>query len=154
AREELGKTSEQVVSGENGDQEMRLVRNAKRIALFTLGTAHEKCGADLEKQQEIVMSLSDLFLETFAMESTWLRSRKLATAGKAAAGEISAIFLRDAMARMQASAQNILSACCKGRELEQSMAKLRSYAEYEPVNAIAMRRNIAARLLDAERYPF
>jgi hypothetical protein len=28
----------------------------------------------LEKQQEVVMSLSDLFMETFAMESTLLRS--------------------------------------------------------------------------------
>ena len=154
AREELSKAGEPAVSAENGDQQMRLVRCAKRIALFTLGTAHEKYGADLEKQQEIVMSLSDLFMETFAMESTWLRSRKLAAAGKTAAGEVCAVFLRDAMARMQAAAQNVLSACCQGRELEQRMGRLRSYTEYEPVNAIAIRRGIAARLLDAERYPF
>jgi hypothetical protein len=58
------------------------------------------------------------------------------------------------MGRMQAAAQNVLSACCQGRELEHSMARLRSLSEYEPVNAIALRRSIAARLLDAERYIF
>jgi alkylation response protein AidB-like acyl-CoA dehydrogenase len=137
-----------------GDREMRLVRNAKRLALFTLGIAEEKYGAELEKQQEVVMGLSDLFMETFAMESTWLRSRKLAAAGKGSAAEISAVFLRDAMGRMQAASQNVLAACCDGDKLAQSVAKLRSLAEYEPVNAIALRRRIAGRMLEAERYTF
>src|ERR1043165_8502824 len=69
AREELSKPSKETGYAEKGDQEMRLVRSAKRITLFTLGIAHEKYGADLEKQQEIVMGLSDLLMETFAMES-------------------------------------------------------------------------------------
>src|SRR6266853_1388277 len=54
------------------DPEIGLVRNAKRISLFTLAVAHQKHGAELEKNQEVVMSLSDLFMETFAMESTLL----------------------------------------------------------------------------------
>ena len=90
---------------------MRLVRNAKKISLLTLGVAHRKLGADLEKQQEVVMSLSDLFMETFAMESTLLRCRKLAAAGKTSAGDICAVFLRDAMTRMQGASQNVLGAC-------------------------------------------
>jgi hypothetical protein len=154
AKAELGKLDREDNAAANIDDEMRLVRNAKRIALFTLGIAHEKYGAELEKQQEIVMSLSDLFMETFAMESTWLRSRKLAAGGKATAGDICAVFLRDAMTRMQAAAQNVLGACCQGAALEQRMAKLRSLAAYATVNAIALRRSIAVRLLDAERYTF
>jgi hypothetical protein len=153
AHQELSKSGDDRTAGD-GDHEMRLVRNAKRVALFTLGRAQEKYGAELEKHQEVVMSLSDIFMETFAMESTWLRSRKLAAAGKTSASDISAVFLRDAMARMQAASQNVLAACCDGGKLEQSMAKLRSLAEYEPVNAIALRRKIAARLLEAERYVF
>jgi alkylation response protein AidB-like acyl-CoA dehydrogenase len=154
AKAELGKIGQEEGAATNIDPETRLVRNAKRIALFTLGVAHEKYGAELEKQQEVVMSLSDLFMETFAMESTWLRSRKLMATGKTTAEAISAVFLRDAMTRMQAASQNVLSASCEGHELEQSMAKLRSLATYAPVNAIALRRRIAARLLDAERYTF
>jgi hypothetical protein len=34
------------------------------------------------------------------------------------------------------------------------MSKLRSLAEYQPVNTIALRRNIAERLLGGERYIF
>ena len=135
------------------DPEMSLVRNAKRIALFTLGVAHQKHGADLEKHQEVVMSLSDLFMETFAMESTLLRCRNLAATGNSAARDICQVFLRDAISRMQIASQNVLSAC-SGNDLERHMTSLRSLADYQPVNAIALRRNIAERLLGSERYIF
>ena len=130
---------------------MRLVRNAKKIALFTLGVAHQKHGAELEKHQEVVMSLSDLFMETFAMESTLLRCQNLAATGNSTANDICQVFLRDAISRMQAASQNVLSAC-SGNDLERHMSKLRSLADYRPVNAIALRRNIAERLLGGERY--
>src|SRR5580765_18390 len=140
AQKELNNSSQET----NGaDTEMQLVRNAKKISLFTLGVAQQKHGAELEKQQEVVMSLSDLFMETFAMESTLLRSRKLAAAGKNTANDICAVFLRDAMTRIQAASQNVLGACCEGRDLEGYMNRLRSYAGYEPENAITLRRNIA-----------
>ncbi|HEY1937908.1 MAG TPA: acyl-CoA dehydrogenase family protein [Candidatus Angelobacter sp.] len=136
------------------DSELRLVRNAKKISLFTLGAAHQKYGAELEKQQEVVMSLSDLFMETFAMESTLLRCRKLAATGKSVAGDICAVFLRDAMARMQAASQNVLSACSSGNDLDRLMTRLKLSAIYQPVNAIQLRRNIAEHLLGSERYSF
>jgi alkylation response protein AidB-like acyl-CoA dehydrogenase len=150
AQKELKNSSQEI----GGDQETWLVSNAKKITLFTLGVARQKYGTELEKQQEVVMSLSDLFMETFAMESTLLRSRKLATAGKNTANDICAVFLRDAMTRIQAASQNVLGACCEGNDLEGYMTRLRSYASYEPVNAITLRRNIAERLLGSERYLF
>jgi alkylation response protein AidB-like acyl-CoA dehydrogenase len=151
AQKELMNSSQETGSA---DPEMQLVRNAKKISLFTLGVAQQKHGAELEKQQEVVMSLSDLFMETFAMESTLLRSRKLAAAGKNTASDICAVFLRDAMTRIQGASQNVLGACSEGKALESYMARLRSYAGYEPVNAIALRRDIAERLLGSERYLF
>jgi alkylation response protein AidB-like acyl-CoA dehydrogenase len=150
AQKELADTSHDEA---NPDPEMRLVCNAKRIALFTLGVAHQKHGAELEKQQEVVMSLSDLFMETFAMESTLLRCRNLAATGNSTANAICQIFLRDAISRMQAASQNVLSAC-SGNDLEGHMSKLKSLTDYQPVNAIALRRNIAERLLASERYIF
>jgi len=64
------------------------------------------------------------------------------------------VFLRDAMSRMQAASQNVLAACSSGDDLERNMQRLRSYSSYAPVNAIALRRNIAERLLSSERYSF
>jgi alkylation response protein AidB-like acyl-CoA dehydrogenase len=151
ANEELRTAGAQAVEG---DAEAQLVRQAKKISLFTLGVAHKKYGAELEKQQEVVMSLSDLFMETFAMESTLLRSLKLAAAGNSSAGDICAVFLRDAVTRMQSASQNVLAACTDGNDLVHNMARLRSYSSFTPVNAIALRREIAERLLSSERYPY
>jgi hypothetical protein len=101
------------------------------------------------------MSLSDIFMETFAMESTLLRCRKPgSSAGNSVASAICSVFLRDAMTRVQTAAQTILGGCSAGSELHQQMASLRNLAEYNPVNAITLRRNIAQALLDGERYVF
>jgi hypothetical protein len=86
------------------------------------------------------------------MESTLLRCQNIAAGGNSAANEISQVFLRDAISRMQAASQNVISAC--SGDLESHMTRLRSLADYRPVNAIQLRRNVAERLLGSERYLF
>jgi alkylation response protein AidB-like acyl-CoA dehydrogenase len=136
-----------------GDPELSLARNAKKIALLTVGVAHEKYGAQLEQQQEIIMNLSDIIMEVFAMESALLRSRKLATAGSGVnAADACAVYLRDAIGRIELSSRTVLSACVQGDQLRQYLSRLRGYANHDPVNAIVIRRQIAGRLLASERY--
>ncbi len=125
-----------------GDEEARLVQNAKQIALLALGLAREKYQAALEKQQEILMNLADIIMETFAMESTLLRTRKTDVAG-----DMCAVFLRDAMARIEQSARNVLGTCAPHH-----MAALRRLAAYDPLDAVALRRKVAERLLVRGRY--
>ena len=136
-------------------EEDRLVRDAKTIALFTLAVAHEKYGAQVEKQQEVIMNLSDIAMEVFAMESGLLRSRKLTLSGKSGSAlDICAVYLRDAAVRIEGFSRTVLSACCEGDPLRKYLATVRQYADHTPVNAIALRRQIASRLLSSERYPF
>src|ERR1700691_2142843 len=134
-------------------KEDRLVRNAKTIALLTLAVAHEKFGAQLEKQQEVILNLSDIAMEVFAMESGLLRSQKLTSSGKSGSAlDICAVYLRDAMAKIEGFSRTVLSACCEGDFLRKHLAAVRGYADHAPVNSIALRRQIAARLLSSERY--
>jgi alkylation response protein AidB-like acyl-CoA dehydrogenase len=136
-----------------GDPELGLVRNAKKIALLTLGLAYEKHGAKLEQQQEIILNMSDIIMEVFAMESSRLRSRKLAAAGGGAnAADACAVYLRDAISRIELSSTTVLSACALGDELRRNLSRLRAYAAHDPVNSIELRRQIARRLLASERY--
>ncbi|MFZ1918152.1 MAG: acyl-CoA dehydrogenase family protein [Terriglobales bacterium] len=138
---------------DSGDPELRLVGNAKKIALLTLGVAHRKFGAQIEKQQEIIMNLSDIIMEVFAMESSLLRSQKLALAGSGAnAADACAVYLRDAIARIELASSTVLSASSQGEESRRILARLRGYTSHDPVNAIALRRQIAGRLLANERY--
>jgi butyryl-CoA dehydrogenase len=140
----------EVLSGppaKTADGEAELVRNARKIALLAMGVAYQRYLLELEKQQEILMGLADLVMDVFAMESCLLRVRKTG-----AGAEISPVFLRDALARMDVTARNVLAACSEGDTLRTNLALLRRFAKYEPVDAVAARRAIAGRLLAAERY--
>jgi alkylation response protein AidB-like acyl-CoA dehydrogenase len=134
-------------ASDSSDEEARLVANAKKIGLMSMGLAYQKFAVDLEKQQEVLMGISDIVMEIFAMESVLLRTRK-----NGSGAEMAAVFLRDAMARVEFSARALLAACSEGDSLRTNMAVLRRFAKYEPVNAIDLRRKIAHRLLAAERY--
>jgi alkylation response protein AidB-like acyl-CoA dehydrogenase len=140
-------------ASDGSDEESRLVSNAKKITLMAIGLAYQRFLDTIEKQQEIMMSIADMMMETFAMESSLLRSRKLGAGGKGAdAAAMAAVFLRDAMARVELSARHVLGACSEGDALRTNMAVLRRLAKHDPINAIALRRQIATRLLDRERY--
>jgi alkylation response protein AidB-like acyl-CoA dehydrogenase len=134
-----------------------LVHNAKQIALLALGLAYQKHGAELEKQQEVIMNISDCLLEVFAMESTWLRSCKMKTgnSGKGAlATDICAVLLRDAIARIESAARTVIGACCDGDAADRYAEAVRSLAAYKAVNMVALRRSIADAVISSERYPF
>jgi alkylation response protein AidB-like acyl-CoA dehydrogenase len=133
--------------GENGDEEMRLVGNARKIALVAMGLAYQKFLMELEKQQEVLMGIADMVTEVFAMESALLRSRKTGTGA-----DLCAVLLRDGVARVEVAARTVLGACSAGDELRTNMAVLRRFAKYEPVDSVALRRRIAERLLAAGRY--
>src|SRR5580692_2070727 len=149
----LNDTVKETTGSAGADEEARLVRSAKKIALFTIGIAYHKYATELEKQQEIVMNISDIVMEVFAMESSLLRSRKLAASGKGTnAANMCAVFLREAMDRVEASARNVIGACSAGHAPQEHMATLRGFANYDPLDGVALRRNIAGRLLAAARY--
>ena len=130
------------------DEETNLVQAAKKIALLTIAIAYERYGADLEKQQEVVMNISDIIMEVFAMESSLLRSRKFAASdNKNNVADICSVFLRDAMHRIAISSETVIGTCSTPTILPKNLAALRSLAHCLPVNAIALRRNMANRLL-------
>jgi alkylation response protein AidB-like acyl-CoA dehydrogenase len=129
------------------DEDERLVQNAKRIALLVLGMAVRKHAAALEKQQEILMYLADIIMETFAMESSLRRAQK-----NGQAAEMCSVLLRDGMARIEHSARSVMGACLEGEELRSQAETLHRLAGHDPLNTVAMRRKIAERLLARGRY--
>jgi hypothetical protein len=101
----------------------------------------------------VLASITDIAMNAFVMESVELRARKLAQLHRdEIAADISAVFLREAMEIVESAARNVLAACSEGDVLRTSLAVLKRFTKFEPVNAIAARRRIAERLLAAGRY--
>ena len=129
------------------DEESRLVRRAKQVVLLMIGLAHQRFGGELEKQQEILTYISDIAMEVFAMESSLLRQEKLAASGKGPnAADMCAVFLRDAMDRVEVSSRNVIGVCSDKATLPKNTRILRDLASYDPPDTVALRRNIVARL--------
>ncbi len=132
--------------------ETKIVANAKKIALLTLGLAYQKYLAAIEKQQEVLSGLADIVMNVFAIESVLLRTQKMNAGAESQAADMTRVLVRDGMAQIETSARTLLGSCSEGDMLRTNMAVLRRFARYEPVDAIALRRRIARRVLDAGRY--
>jgi alkylation response protein AidB-like acyl-CoA dehydrogenase len=137
---------------EGADEELRLVESAKRIVLLSIGITREKYGDETPRQQEILMNVADMVMEVFAMESSLLRSRKFSAGKGMNAIESCRVLLHDALGRIEIAARDVLGACLEGDVLRSHLATLRQLAACEPVDAVALRRRIAGRLLERERY--
>ena len=141
------------LSSNGAGEESKLVSNAKKVALFVLGIAYQKYMNALEDQQEILAGITDISMNVFAMESVLLRTEKLAAQGKGEiARDMTAVFLREMMETIESTARTVLAACSDGDTLRTNLAVLKRFTKFEPVNAIALRRQIADRLLQVDRY--
>jgi alkylation response protein AidB-like acyl-CoA dehydrogenase len=134
------------------------VAASKKAFLFAAGVAVQKYMDKLADEQEVAAALSDMVMDTYAMESALLRTKKI-LAGKGADGagiQVAAtqVFLGDALDRVEKSARTVLAASASGDTLRTYLALLRRVLKREPVDAVALRRQVARAALAANRYPF
>jgi hypothetical protein len=136
--------------------EQKLTTNAKKVALMTLGTAAQKYMMKLGDQQEILMGIADIIMDTYAMETAILRARKLAAKQGEDATEryldMTRVFCNDAVERIEAKAKNTLAGMAEGDELRTLLAALRRFTKLQPMNTIAARQRIADELITANRW--
>jgi len=133
-----------------------LVGSAKKIGLFAAGVATQKYMQTIQDQQEIMGAIADMVIETYAMESAVLRAGKLAQgngeAGAAHAIAMTRVYLSAAMEKIESAAKKVIAASAEGDMLRSQMAVLRRLAKYEPFNTIALREQIAQRVIETGKY--
>jgi alkylation response protein AidB-like acyl-CoA dehydrogenase len=138
--------------------EQKLAQNAKKVALMTLGTAAQKYMMKLADQQEVLMGIADVIMDSYAMETAILRARKLVSSQGEAAAEryldMTRVFCNDAVERIEARAKNTLAGMSEGDELRTLLAALRRFTKLQPMNTIAARQRIADEMIAANRYVY
>ncbi|RAL24376.1 acyl-CoA dehydrogenase family protein [Thermoflavimicrobium daqui] len=138
------------------DAEKHYVESAKKIFLMIAGLAMLKYGEDIKREQEIVRDLSDIVIETFAMESTLLRTLKALEKNGEAKEQIKVnlcrAFIYESMQRVDAVARHALAAMEEGDTLRTQLSMLKKFTRLEPVNEVALKRTIAKRILEVEKY--
>jgi len=136
--------------------ERALVANAKKTALFIAGVASQRYMMELAEQQEVMAAMADTIIEVFAMDSALLRTMKLIQSqGESAARTAVAmtqLYLSQAMASIEIAARKVLAAAAEGDNLRIQTAILRRLVKHDPANVIALRQQIATRVIETGKY--
>jgi alkylation response protein AidB-like acyl-CoA dehydrogenase len=128
------------------EDEQRVVESFKKSILMVLGLAMQTYREKLGDQQEVLMHLADMLIDTYSAESALLRAQQVAAENgrrsdlHAAAARI---FVNDAAWRVETSARQALAAMLDGDALRTTVAALKRLFRQMPINTAALRRQLA-----------
>ncbi len=135
-----------------------MVEMSKKIALLVAGAAVQKYMAKLADEQEILGLISDIIIEVFAMESGLLRAlksmEKFGDERSQLQKAMVRVYVNDGFDRVEGYAKQALSAIAEGDTLRTQLSALKKLTRFTPVNAVALRREIADYTIKIGRYPF
>jgi alkylation response protein AidB-like acyl-CoA dehydrogenase len=134
-------------------EERTLLASAKKISLFCSGAASQKFGNDLGEQQEVMGALADILSEVLALESSILRTEKMNKPGSMAV-KLTKYYAAHCFRVIESAAERVLAAVAEGDMLRTQMTIFRRLSKHEPVNTIALGREISAAMVEAGRFRF
>jgi hypothetical protein len=139
-------------------KEKKIIANMKKSILMIAGGAVQKLMNDLSKEEEIIMNIADMAIETFVSESTLLRVIKLADKnGEENAREqidIMRCYLNDAVDKIAKAGKEAINAFATGDEQKMMLLGLKRFTKTEPFNSKDAKRQIADRLIEEGKYCF
>ncbi|MED4222351.1 acyl-CoA dehydrogenase family protein [Halalkalibacterium halodurans] len=155
-QEELMMLMPQEVGDEPLEQEKYLLSMAKKVFLMIAGTGAQTYGEKLQQEQELLANVADIVSDIFSMESVILRTEKAIRRNGLEKAEqklaLTQVFCQEAFNRIEAHAKESLVAMQSGDTLRTMTSILRKLTRHTPINVIAKKREIAGRILEAERY--
>ncbi len=138
------------------EQEKHLLKNAKKMVLLGAGLAAQKFMQNIEHEQEILVNLADMVAEVYNMESAILRTEKaIHRDGEEKSKQklwYTQVYVQEAFNRMEANAKETLIAVEEGDTLRMMLSTLRKLTRHTPTNVIAKKREIAAAIIEEEKY--
>ena len=144
------------VGSEPLDRERHLLAMMKKIFLLTAGTAVQKYQDKLQSEQEILANTADIMSAIYALESAIVRTEKAIAAKGVEKNELkiryTEVFAQQAFEGVERDAKETLYAAASGDELRMLLSALKKFSRYQPINSIGTKRQIAKRLIEANKY--
>src|SRR5258708_39281392 len=156
-------------TGERLAHEAEVLAATRKIALFSAGVASQRFMTALQDQQEVMADLADMIAQVYALESAWLRARKLLSADKLGSGDklgsarkgaaaeaaaaMTGMLAEGTLALAEQAGERVLAACGEGDMLRTQLAILRRLAKSTPADVVGLSRAVAQHCISAEKYP-
>ncbi len=132
-------------------EEKKYIVNFKKTILLVAGAAVQKLMMKIDKEQEILMHIADMAIDTFVAESCLLRTIKLAEkSGEqtiSIQADITHCYIYDAADRINKKAKDALNAFAEGDELRMMNIGIKRFTKVQPFNSKNAKRRIADRLI-------
>ncbi len=138
-------------------EETKAIANMKKTILMVAGAAVQKFMMTLAKEQEIIMNIADMAMETYLCESALLRVQKLVgIKGEESTKDqldILHVYINDAMDRINIAGKNAITSMSEeGDEQRMMLLGLKRFCKTKPFNTKEARRRIAKSLCEAGKY--
>jgi hypothetical protein len=146
--------------GEDGTPfgaELKAIANFKKAILMCAGAAVQKLMMKIEQEQELLMYLADMIMDTFQAESALLRSMRMQEnthENAPLALEATRVFINDAADRINHAGKNAINSFADGDEQRMMLMGLKRFTKTENLNTKEARRKIAARVIEKKGYCF
>lgn len=139
-------------------KERKTIVNMKKCILMVAGAAVQKLMMKIQDEQEILMNIADMAIETFEAESTLLRVMKMVDKQGEAASQnqvdMMRVYLNDANDRVNKAGKEAINAFASGDEQRMMLLGLKRFTKVEPFNSKDARRRIADKLIAENKYPW
>jgi alkylation response protein AidB-like acyl-CoA dehydrogenase len=136
--------------------ERKAIVNMKKAILMTAGAAVQKLMQNLQHEQEILMNIADMMIETFVAESLLLRVMKMSDKKGEAVSQnqidMMHCYLNDAVDKVSKFGKEAINAFAAGDEQKMMLLGLKRFTKSEPFNSKDARRRIADKLIAEGRY--
>ena len=139
-------------------EERQLLQRLKSLALVILGSAVEKYQDRLQQEQEILMTVADMAIQIFALESAVLRAEKAYAQASSGKKEL---YLAVARVCAYKANEQVVCAAQKGAFYiaeDEMLQTLRSavhrFGQYNASGLLNSKRILAEAASEAERFPF
>ncbi len=139
-------------------KEKKALANLKKAGLMISGAAVQKFMMKLSEEQEVLMNLADMLIESYAAESVLLRVEKLiGIRGEAACAvekDMAIVYLHYAIEKAAGAGKQAIYAFAEGDELRFMQLGLKRFTKIDPFNLKEARRRIANHIIAKGEYPF
>ena len=136
--------------------EGRYLINFKKAILMTAGAAVQKLMTTLSKEQEILMNISDMIIQTYVAESMFLRVKKLISnqGEEASKLKIAAVqtFIYDASDKINKAGKDAINSFTEGDEQRMMLLGIKRFTKTAPFNTKAARQEIAKFMTKENKY--
>lgn len=139
-------------------EEKEQISKMKKAVLMIAGKAVEKFTVEIEAEQELLMATADMLIQIYAAESAILRSEKMAkNIGEEKAQfyiDMARLFLHNSMEAVGKAGREAIYSFTEGDEQRMLLMGLKRFVKpSNPINPRNLRRRIASKVIQEEKYP-